>query len=381
VLGVIITAEMFLAGQLRDGSQIDDLLGMAALDLTSEWDSERSHGERQVRCLEVGRAGSSVRVVPDGSRSFVGVLAGRFAVNGSVNGLVGPGEVLEIPDCGITLLLITPRPEGRLTILDCGTAAITQTGSDLPIPTVHGGNAEGMAADYYYGYADRYEEVYRHGGTTWETKDPNDTLMQTLEQLEMDPCRAIDLGCGEGRDAIFLARNGFKVLGVDVSNAALQKARKRAQQESVNCYFLERDVITLRGVPDRSFDFAINMGCLHMIPDQESRSRHLARVFEVLCLGGWFLLAHCREKWLQGFWSVPDAESIGTPIPGQIIERRLRTGEGTKMVPLPLVPYLESTEDQLAAECQQAGFEVIKVLSQDTAAFGSTAVLLLGRPG
>jgi hypothetical protein len=58
----------------------------------------------------------------------------------------------------------------------------------------------------------------------------------------------------------------------------------------------------------------------------------------------------------------------------------LRTARGAKTVPLVLVPYLESTEDQLAAECEQVGFKVLKVLSQAAEAFGSTAVLLLGRP-
>jgi ubiquinone/menaquinone biosynthesis C-methylase UbiE len=379
-LGVIISPEEFLTGQLRDGGQVDDLLSMAALDLTSEWGREISRGERRIRCIQVNRAGLSVRITPNGGRSFVGVLAGRFALDGSGDGVVGPGEVLEVPDRGATLLLLTPRPQGRLTVLDCGPSAIAQTGGDLPIPTVHGGNADGMAADYYHGYADRYEEVYLHGATTWETTDPNDILVRMLQRLEVNPCRVIDLGCGEGRDAIFLARNGFKVLGVDVSHAALQRARERARQEGVECRFLERDVTTLRGVPDRSFDFAINMGCLHMMPDKDSRSRHLARVFEVLRPSGWFLLAHCREKWLHGFWSVPEAESIGTPTPGRIVERRLRTARGAKTVPLVLVPYLESTEDQLAAECEQVGFKVLKVLSQAAEAFGSTAVLLLGRP-
>jgi 2-polyprenyl-3-methyl-5-hydroxy-6-metoxy-1,4-benzoquinol methylase len=53
-------------------------------------------------------------------------------------------------------------------------------------------------------------------------------LVQLVESGELLPGRAIDLGCGEGDNAIFLAQHGFQVTGIDFSPAAIDKARAKA---------------------------------------------------------------------------------------------------------------------------------------------------------
>jgi SAM-dependent methyltransferase len=238
---------------------------------------------------------------------------------------------------------------------------------------------DGLDLDYYHGYADRYEAVYAAGASTWEAVSPNEVLCAFLERYRPDPCQALDLGCGEGRDALFLAAKGFRVIGVDVAPAALAKARALAKDRGLadRCLFLERDVTYLRRVENRSVDLAINMGCLHMMPDAASRGRHLRRVQEVLKPSGLFLLAHCREKWLHGFFSVPDPSSIGPVIPGRVVPRRIRLSDDkTAMLPLPLVPYFEASEHHLVSEVERAGMRVRELLSETTSAFGNSVVVV-----
>lgn len=243
--------------------------------------------------------------------------------------------------------------------------------TSIPIPPI---------PDYYYGYSDRYAAVYSAGGVTWEPEAPNEVLIDALGTLGVDGGSVIDLGCGEGRDSIYLASRGFAVTGVDVARPALEKARSRAAEAGVRPTFLERDVVDLRDLPEGAFDLAINMGCLHMIPDADLRARHLSRVRELLRPGGLFLLAHCREHWGEGFFSIPNYDAAAPLVPGRVLDRRIRLANGEMAtLPLPLVPYKESSEAELVAELTAAGFETVADLSKPTQAFGNTVVLAVRR--
>ncbi|MFC4075972.1 class I SAM-dependent methyltransferase [Salinithrix halophila] len=241
-------------------------------------------------------------------------------------------------------------------------------------------DSDATLADYYYGYDERYRKVYEEGGTFWETEEPNPPVVWFEKQYGLKGKKVLDLGCGEGRDSIFLAKRGVEVTGVDVSRAALDKARERSRTEGVSCNFIERDVLYLRNISANDYDFALNMGCLHMITDPKHRRKHLSRVHEILKPGGYFLLAHCREKWLKGFFSVPDYEKVGPVVPGRVIDRKIRTEDGTKMIPLELLPYKESSADELTKELEGVGFSVVEVFNENTFAFGNTNVLVARKP-
>ncbi len=233
-----------------------------------------------------------------------------------------------------------------------------------------------LVPDYYWGYDERYRTVYEAGAETWETRAPNEAVEHLVREGTLAVGCVLDLGCGEGRDSIFLAKHGFTVVGVDVSPAALSVARSLAEQARVRCDFLERDVVYLRNLPRPRFDAALNMGCLHMMPDAFSRTSHLRRVHEVLEPDGLFLVAHCRERWGEGFASVPNYAELGRLLPGQVTPRRVVTKDGERLLSLRELPYRESSDDELADELERAGFVVEKRLSHETYAFGSTVVLL-----
>ncbi len=52
--------------------------------------------------------------------------------------------------------------------------------------------------------------------------------MQLVESRRVAPCRALDLGCGTGSNAVFLAQHEFDVTGVDYATSAIEKARQKA---------------------------------------------------------------------------------------------------------------------------------------------------------
>ncbi len=59
-----------------------------------------------------------------------------------------------------------------------------------------------------------YEVIYRYFRAPWDTA-PREELVSLVEGGQIKRCRAIDLGCGIGENAVYLARRGFGVTGVD----------------------------------------------------------------------------------------------------------------------------------------------------------------------
>ncbi len=110
-------------------------------------------------------------------------------------------------------------------------------------------------------------------------------------------CSVVDLGCGAGREAIFLAEQGCKVIGVDSSAEALTRARahqaERPGGEALDVEWRLGSVFA-PSVADASVDVALDRGCLHGI-EREDRPRYAAAVHRLLRTGGSLLLRGARE--------------------------------------------------------------------------------------
>jgi SAM-dependent methyltransferase len=103
-----------------------------------------------------------------------------------------------------------------------------------------------------------YEVGYRFFRMPWEG-GPRAELIALVESGRIQPCRAIDLGCGTGSNAIYLAQRGFDVMGVDYASAAIAKARRRAADAGVSGSFVEDDLTNLQDVSG-AFDFLVDYG-------------------------------------------------------------------------------------------------------------------------
>ncbi|GAB3598690.1 class I SAM-dependent methyltransferase [Angustibacter peucedani] len=77
--------------------------------------------------------------------------------------------------------------------------------------------------------------------------------------------RALDLGCGPGRNAVWLAEQGYEVVAVDLSPTALGWARERAEAAGVEVTFVEGSIFDPGTVPGR-FDLVYDSGCFHHLP-------------------------------------------------------------------------------------------------------------------
>ena len=85
----------------------------------------------------------------------------------------------------------------------------------------------------------------RYAGTelVW-TAQPNRFLVAETEDIA--PGRALDLACGEGRNAVWLARRGWEVTGVDFAGVGLEKARRLSEEAGVEAEWVESDLLDYR---------------------------------------------------------------------------------------------------------------------------------------
>ncbi|WP_232287308.1 class I SAM-dependent methyltransferase [Anaeromyxobacter dehalogenans] len=109
------------------------------------------------------------------------------------------------------------------------------------------------------------------GFTPWEDQPLPPELSALVEGLRArPPGRALDLGCGRGAHAVYLASHGWKVTGVDLVPAALAKARQRATDAGVDVQFLDGDVTRLDTLGlSPGYDLLLDAGCFHGLSDPE----------------------------------------------------------------------------------------------------------------
>ena len=126
----------------------------------------------------------------------------------------------------------------------------------------------------------------------WDTGTPDPLLVEMIESRAITPGRALEIGCGTGTNAIFLAERGFEVLGIDVSEIAVEKARAKAQGR---CRFETLDFLAAApaGGP---FQFIFDRGCFHVFDEDDERSRFAENVAAVLVEHGiWVSLIGSTE--------------------------------------------------------------------------------------
>ena len=116
----------------------------------------------------------------------------------------------------------------------------------------------------------RFKERYEAGNTPWDIGKPDFNLIQTVTTTPILPCKALDIGCGTGDNAIWLAQQIFHVLGIDASEIAIEKAKEKALKANVKCTFRVADILAnhVEGAP---FGFAFDRGCFHSLNSDNER--------------------------------------------------------------------------------------------------------------
>ncbi|MGB9698732.1 MAG: class I SAM-dependent methyltransferase [Thermodesulfobacteriota bacterium] len=145
--------------------------------------------------------------------------------------------------------------------------------------------------------ADRYKERYQAGDTPWDVGRPDFNLIQVVTTRPVQPCKALDIGCGTGDNSIWLAQKNFEVIGIDTSEIAIKKAIEKATNAKVKCTFKLVDFFT-SPVAEAPFGFVFDRGCFHSLSFDEERKRFAEKVAAHLEKDGLWLsiLGNADEK-------------------------------------------------------------------------------------
>jgi 2-polyprenyl-3-methyl-5-hydroxy-6-metoxy-1,4-benzoquinol methylase len=154
---------------------------------------------------------------------------------------------------------------------------------------------------------EHWDERYGTEELIWKA-EPNRFLVEELDALP--PGRALDVACGEGRNAVWLASKGWRVTGVDFSRAGLAKAQRLATDRGVDVTWVEADVVEWQP-PIASFDLVVVM-YLHLPAEQ--RRQALAHAAAALAPGGVLLVVgHDTSNLLKGTGGPQDPAVLFTP--------------------------------------------------------------------
>lgn len=115
--------------------------------------------------------------------------------------------------------------------------------------------------------ATEYEARYQGEDYYWGI-NPNRLCYEIMQRRPpVQLYRVLDIGCGEGKDAVFLARNGYMVEAFDLAEAGLTKARNLAEHHQTHVDFFRADLLDFE--PDDTYDIIFCSGVLHYLPPQK----------------------------------------------------------------------------------------------------------------
>lgn len=129
----------------------------------------------------------------------------------------------------------------------------------------------------------------------WNIETPPDVLVELVDSGKVKPCKTIDLGCGTGNYAIYLASVGFDVTGIDISATAIKIAKENAKKKGIKCNFLVANVLGNLNEVKEKFDFAYDWELLHHIFPKQRRI-YIENVQRILNPGGKYLSVCFSEK-------------------------------------------------------------------------------------
>ena len=149
-----------------------------------------------------------------------------------------------------------------------------------------------------------YDKLY--GTTEQALGEPTQVFVNFFKARKETYLRVLDVGCGQGRDALFNARLGHTMVGVDLSPNGIRDLIKAAKAESLDVKGVVADLVTF--APNGSFDVVLIDRTLHMLK-AANRLDVLERLLKVVGPNGWVLIADERSN-MSGFKAVVAANSF-----------------------------------------------------------------------
>ncbi|MGD1043212.1 MAG: class I SAM-dependent methyltransferase [Sedimentisphaerales bacterium] len=222
-----------------------------------------------------------------------------------------------------------------------------------------------MYMKYYEMHEQEYQRRLAAGQTAWEKGDYEQFgILKLIERflgesnLEPSQSSVLDIGCGTGGLACYLASRGFKVTAIDISSTAILEAKKQAASRGLKINFQATD-LCCEQLPPNAFDIITDNHFLHCIVFSDERQAVLQNISRALKPHGeyWIetMVGHPAMK-PRDEWHL-DADGISWAA----ISKNLKVEGCVERDGLVLCPIrrIQPSEAILIEELQRVGFEVV----------------------
>ena len=154
---------------------------------------------------------------------------------------------------------------------------------------------------------EEWDRRYKENDLVWGWA-PNELLVQEVNDLK--PGRSLDMACGEGRNAIWLASIGWKSTGIDFSSEGIKKGKQTADKLGVEVEWLEADLRKWEP-PESAYDLIVSL-YVHMMPDEIERV-HRNAVTALAPGGTMIVIGHDLTNLTDGYGGPPFPDVLFTP--------------------------------------------------------------------
>ena len=218
------------------------------------------------------------------------------------------------------------RHEGARPAADAGDLLLTERGArrrphsvELSNPAVASTSVPIDVFDAAYAGTERFMGIHEKGRPPWEIGRPQRALV-ALAEGGLITGRVLDVGCGTGENALYLASRGLEVVGVDASRVAVEMARAKADQRGLTCQFHVGNALELAHWEER-FDTTVDTGVLHLFSKADC-ARLVGGLHHVIRPGGrHHLVCFSRRKPLPAPRRLSRRAITATFQRGWVIER------------------------------------------------------------
>lgn len=202
-------------------------------------------------------------------------------------------------------------------------------------------------ARYYEAYDKRYRQVHDKA-LSWAPDGNSPIVIDTLKKyVKSDNPKILDIGCGEGRDCLYLLNLGYDVEAIDISEEAIKFCKQRASEKDKGRFHIV-DVCT--GHFDGKFDFIYSVATLHMLVLEEDRKAYLS-----------FIKSHLSENGYALILSMGDGEMEMESDIKEAFFNKTRTHQETGQELLIAATSCKTVSfETLRNELQDSGFEIVE---------------------
>lgn len=181
---------------------------------------------------------------------------------------------------------------------------------------------------YYEAYDDRYRQVHEKK-LQWASDVPSPIVQQTMEHYGINrDMPVLELGCGEGRDASFLLKQGYRVTATDISLEAICYCRERWPEYGENFQILD----CIGGETEERFDFIYAIAVVHMLVEDADRAAFYQFIREHLTNNGIALVCTMGDGIMERSSDISTAFDLQQRTHGLSGEMLMLAGTSCRMV-------------------------------------------------